>query len=353
MKTRIYVVWLVVLLVVGTTLAFHGSKNALAQPIELRFGTHDPGPEGLFGQGAVWYAKELEKRTNGRVKIKIFWSQSLFKVMEAPRAIKSGMADMGSVVGSWHPELFPYGFGAAQGALMIAGAELGDWIAPYRKFYNEIPEERESWKKQNQKILAFWESDRISIISNKPIRNFSEAKGVKIRASGEYVPKWFKAAGFSTVSLTSLESYDAISRGMVDAIQAYPDTAFKYRWYEKCKFWTETPIFGTALAFLTSINLDTFNKLPPDIQEIMVKLGDELTDMYPGMTRDFREKFQKTFKDAGGTSFVFSEAELKEWKSRVSKEAMEFYIQKMEGKGIPKVREIVYRFAELMNYKWR
>jgi hypothetical protein len=71
------------------------------------------------------------------------------------------------------------------------------------------------------------------------------------------------------------------------------------------------------------------------------------------LEKKVRERFQKTFKEAGGSSFTFSESDMKEWKSRIAKDNMEYYIQKMESKGIPRVREIIYRFAELMNYKWQ
>ena len=140
---------------------------------------------------------------------------------------------------------------------------------------------------------------------------------------------------------------------MVDAIHASPDTAYKYKWYETCKYYTEIPMFGTALCFFLSINLDTWNKLPPDVQNEMVKLGEELTIFVPNISKELREDFKKAFKSAGGTFLMFSEADQREWKSRIAKDIMEYYIQKMEAKGIPRVREIVYRFAELMNYKWQ
>ena len=353
MKSKMSVILLMAFLVLGVSLIVHGPRNVLAQPIELRLATFAPQGEGDLAVGIPWYADELEKRTNGRVKIKIFWSGSLAKSLELPRAVRSGMADMATVIESYHPELFPYSSSAGQAALILAGADLGDWRIPYRKLMDQFPEVRDAYKKQNQKMLVFWENDRISIISNRPIRNFAEAKGIKIRTSGEYVPRMFKAGGFNPISIPAAEAYDAAGRSMVEAIHSYPDTALKYRFYEVCKYWTETPIFGTHISYILTINLDTWNKLPPDVQNVMVKLGDELTDAFPDITRQFRDKFQKTFKEVGGTSFTFSEGEMKEWKSRIQKDNMEYYLQKMEAKGAPRVREIVYRFAELMNYKWQ
>ncbi len=355
MKERNGLVLLVGLLAMAIFFGWAWNKEACAQQIELRLATWNPPPPdvGDIAAGIPWYANELEKRTQGRVKIKVFWSGSLIKQMEAPRGIKSGMTDMGTVVGVYHPELFPYGMGASQATMVLAATELGDWIKPYRQLMKEYPEVLDTYAKQNQKMLAFWEYDRMSIISTKPIRNLADAKGVKIRNSGESLPRMFRAVGFNPISLPATEAYDAVQRGMVDAIHATPDTALKYRWYEPCKYYTETPVFGTALVFFMSINLDAWKKLPPDVQKVMVQLGDELTDLFPTFARKTREDFKKAFTEAGGKFITFSEADQKEWKAKVAKDAMEFYLQKMEAKGIPKVREIVYRLAELVNYKWK
>jgi TRAP-type transport system periplasmic protein len=353
MKTKAWVIFFASFLTMAITGSGPINHSVFAQSIELKLATWNPPGEGEQSEGITWYANELEKRTNGRVKIKIFWSQSLAKQMEMPRAVKSGLADMATIVGSYHPELFPYDFGSSQAALVLAGAELGDWRGPYRKLMSEFPEVPDSFKKQNQKLLAFWDYDRMSVISTKPIRNFAESKGIKIRNSGEYVPRMFKVAGFNSVSIPAAEAYDAASRGMVDAIHTTADNALKYKFYEICKHWTDIPIFGTILGFPLTINLDTYNKLPPDVQAEMVKIGDQLTDMMPEIQRKYRNVFLKTFKEVGGNSYTFSEADMKEWKARISKDNMEYYIQKMEGMNVPKVRQIVSRFADLMNYKWQ
>src|SRR4030042_3869581 len=165
MKAKTYVIFLITFLAVGLVLNSQANKGVAANPIELRLATWGPPEEGQSNRAIAWYANELEKRTNGKFKIKIFWGETLAKMMELPRAVKSGMADMAPVVGVYHPELFPYAFGSSQSALVLAGAELGGWIKPYQRLYNEFSEERETFSKQNQKMLAFLEYDKMGVIS--------------------------------------------------------------------------------------------------------------------------------------------------------------------------------------------
>ena len=353
MKTRSYVSVFVVFLVLGFIVSGGIGSGAFADPIELRcaaYGTHD---EGILGKGLDLLQVELDKRTKGQVKIKTYFGETLCKMMEIPRAVKSGMTDIGPVVAVYHPELFPYSFGASQSTMVTGGFELGDWIEGYRKFYNETPEERECFTKNNQKILAWWEYDKMAIISKKPIRSLEDMKNVKIRNSGEYLPRMFRAVGFLPISVPATEAYDAVSRGMVDAIHASPDTALKYRWYEYCKYYTEAPIYGTTLVFFLSINLDVWNKLPADIQKALVESGEAMTQAMPGISLQVRKDFDKTFRAAGGQYLMLPEADQQKWKSMIAEDSMEYYITKMEKKGIPKVRELVYRFAATMNYKWK
>ena len=353
MKKSGFFILVVVFLSVGIFLGDAGKNRVSAAPIELRcaaYGTHE---EGILGKGLDRFQKELDKRTNEQVKIKVFWGETLAKMMEIPRAVKSGMSDLGPVVAVYHPELFPYSFGSSQSTMVMGGYELGSWIETYRKFFNETPEERECYRRNNQKMLAWWEYDKMAVISKKPIRTLADAKGVKIRNSGEYLPPMFKAVGFVPISLPATEAYDAVSRGMCDAIHASPDTAAKYRWYDYCKYYTEAPIFGTALVFFLSINLDVWNKLPANIQKALVESGEEMTKAMPGISLQLRKDFDRLFRNAGGQYLMLPEAEQKEWKSKIAVNAMDYYIKKMEAKNIPKVKELVYRFAEIMNYKWK
>ena len=76
------------------------------KPIELIFAATDP-EEGLIGEAYHWWADELEKRTNGAVKIKFHWNNSLVVMPEMLEAVSQGVADMGNFVPPYFNTVFP------------------------------------------------------------------------------------------------------------------------------------------------------------------------------------------------------------------------------------------------------
>ena len=78
----------------------------LAKNYTLRFTDIGP-PRGPRAKSLMWWAGELEKRSNGQIKIKFFWSQSLVKGKATLKAVGSGLADMGTVMGLYTPADLP------------------------------------------------------------------------------------------------------------------------------------------------------------------------------------------------------------------------------------------------------
>src|SRR5688572_25291621 len=65
-------------------------------------------PEGSwFGRQHKWWVSEVEKRTGQKLKVQIFWLESLAKWKDALPAIQSGVADLAWVSSTYFPSQFP------------------------------------------------------------------------------------------------------------------------------------------------------------------------------------------------------------------------------------------------------
>ena len=82
------------------------STPAFAKSRILNYGSGVP-PKSWFAQQEKWWAGEVEKRTQGRLKIKIFWMGSLVKWKDMLHGIKSGILDIGVTSSTYHPSDFP------------------------------------------------------------------------------------------------------------------------------------------------------------------------------------------------------------------------------------------------------
>ncbi|PJB39726.1 MAG: hypothetical protein CO106_10540, partial [Deltaproteobacteria bacterium CG_4_9_14_3_um_filter_44_9] len=100
-----------------------------------------------------------------------------------------------------------------------------------------------------------------------------------------------------------------------------------------------------------SINLDVWNKLPTDVQEVMERVGSELTDRYPGLLIEETKKYEKVFRDAGVKFYELPVADQKAWKKKVARPSFEEYVKRVEKMGYPNARKILQRYGELLGYK--
>ena len=65
-------------------------------------------PQSFSARAHAWWAEEVERRTNGRVKITAHWGGSLASHREMVKLVGTGAVDMGeSVWAPYNPQVFP------------------------------------------------------------------------------------------------------------------------------------------------------------------------------------------------------------------------------------------------------
>jgi TRAP-type C4-dicarboxylate transport system substrate-binding protein len=79
---------------------------AAAEPIKLTYANFPPAPTFPCVQMEHW-AKEVEKRTGGRVKVQTFPGGTLLSAKNIFDGVISGMADIGNFAMSYQPGRFP------------------------------------------------------------------------------------------------------------------------------------------------------------------------------------------------------------------------------------------------------
>jgi len=77
-------------------LAFSKPAIAAGKPIVLKFAHTVPGKMSST-TGWYWWGEELEKQTNGRIKVEFYPGGTLFKIGAALDSIISGVADIGMI----------------------------------------------------------------------------------------------------------------------------------------------------------------------------------------------------------------------------------------------------------------
>jgi len=123
--------------------------------------------------------------------------------------------------------------------------------------------------------MSGWYMARVnySFLGNRFVSNAEEAKGAKFRTLGKALAAKVEALDVTAVVLPWGDVFDAIQRGMIDGVViTVGGGGVRYKLFEVVDKVTRTPgMPGTPQALV--INLDAFNELPPDLQQIVREWG--------------------------------------------------------------------------------
>jgi TRAP-type C4-dicarboxylate transport system substrate-binding protein len=246
------------------------------EPIKLIFAATDP-EDSVVGDAYRWWESELDKRTNGAVKIEWHWNNSLVVMPEMLEAVTAGVADMGNFTCPYFGNVFAL-HGALDSIILFSDKPLA-WLKANEALDNEIPEAAAEWEKAGLVRLKSWGPFNYHMSCIKPVRTLADFKGIKIRATGPINPVILKAAGAVPVGFTHNELYDALTKGTVDGSLTDYDLMFRFKEAEITPYVTRLSI-GANPMLSTAINMNAWNKLSPEVQQVFMDLRDEFPDVY-------------------------------------------------------------------------
>lgn len=327
------IVLLIVLpLMMGLSIVFQFSPAVFAKSdvITLRFGELAPT---VMGRSVLtyWFAEELERRTEGRVKVNIFWGQSLAKGRELLKAAETGIADMAYTASAYYVDQLP----AAQlFGLPFTHPNLMVNILTIKEMYDTYPSLRAELEKHNLKPIYFTDGYMYKLRTRKPVKSLAEAKGLKIRATGSAQPKILKALDASPVTVAGGETYEALSRGVIDGALWPLHAYIQYKIIEPAPYTLDMGVTRFSVLHYP-INLNTWKKLPPDIQKIVVEVGNEITMMYGIYMLGIEDSIMKEAKEKYGAQYYsITSAEQKKLRE-IGEPMWGEWANKAESMGIP------------------
>ena len=259
--------------------AFLSAPNSIS-PVEaktynLRYSDLGP-PRGPRAKALMWWADELKSRSSGQLNVKFFWSQSLVKAKATMKAVGSGLADMGTILGVYNPAEFPI-WNFSNTPFLISDAWVG--MRTWHELRNSRPELNAESGKQKIKILFNNTTGPVQLLmAKKPVTSAADLKGVKIRATGGWTTL-FKNLGASPVKIGFGELYAALDRGTIDGTINYTPYVKSYKHYEVASHLLEANM-GQLLGYGGAINSKLFKSMDKNLQDILVKTSDEYMDVY-------------------------------------------------------------------------
>ncbi len=220
--------------------------------------------------GTKYFAEEIEKRTDGRVKVEVYFSNQLVPQDQILDAVKNGTVDMANTSAYWGDILptqdfiwMPFGFKNPDHYLhVMRETEAGELFEQEMEDYGA-------------KLLMHWSSGYQGIISTKPIDSIDDVEGMTMRLPTGVWEPWYKEMGVAAANVAASEQYEALSRGLIDATVFPYYTIDLYKFNEVAKH-TVTPAIVNPMMAMNIINVDKWNEFPEDIQQIIMDVSLEL-----------------------------------------------------------------------------
>jgi TRAP-type C4-dicarboxylate transport system substrate-binding protein len=295
------------------------------KPIELNYSIFFAETHKNAKLSAEW-AKEIEKQTNGRVKITMFYSGTLTPPDKCYDGVEKGISDIGFSVLAYTRGKFPL----TEVIDLPIGIKTG---LAATKLINEYYNKFKPKEFDGTKVMYLHGHGPGLIHTKGAVNKLDDLKGKKIRCTG-MASKIAAALGATPVAMPMGDTYDALSRGVVDGSMAPQEALQGWKWGEVVKFTVEDWGAAYSSGMFVVMNKDKWNALPPDIQKIIEKINGEWIEKQ-GKTWDEIDKEGKDFTISRGNKIVsLSQDENWKWTMAV-KPLLDEYAKNMKEKGLP------------------
>lgn len=316
-------------------------SSVLAQ-VKLNYSTFFPAPHRMTVLSVEW-GREIEKRTNGRVQVTVFPGGTLTKGDVAYDGVVKGISDLALSVLGYTRGKFPL-------------SEVIDLPLGYKTGYAATRLVNDYFKRFNPK-----EFDEVKVMyfhahgpgilstSKKTVSKVEDLRGLKIRSHG-LSAKVVAALGGTPVAMPMPETYDALSRGLVEGVMCPIESLDGWKLAEVTKSTTQN--FGSAYstAFFVVMNKAKWAALPADIQKIIEEVNDEWIERTGRAWDEIDKKGYDVVKARGGQVIALSPEEDAKWKELV-KPIFAEYTKNMRDRGLPGEEALKFSLETLHKYQ--
>jgi TRAP-type C4-dicarboxylate transport system substrate-binding protein len=234
------------------------AASAEAKAITLTYANFPPAPTFPCVQMEHW-AREVEKRTGGKVKVQTFPGGTLLPAKNIFDGVKSGLADIGNFAMSYQPGAFPVsevidlplGFTSAR----VASLTLYDLVEKYQ------PKEFEQVK-----ILTLFTCPPTNFMTKTPVKSLADLKGMELRVAGTSADA-VKRLGGIAVAMPQSETPEAIQKGVVKGMVSSMEILQDFKFAAYTPYATIANI--NVVTFAVVMNKDKWNSLPADVKKVL------------------------------------------------------------------------------------
>jgi TRAP-type C4-dicarboxylate transport system substrate-binding protein len=299
-----------------------------AKPITLVFTSHNNG-SGFWAKNVIGpYFREIEKRTNGLVKIEEHWNAELVSLMDAYDAMIRGDVDMAE----WFPS-------------MLQGRFPMEDVVSFTQYNSNRP----AWvlyetAQHYPQMLEPYSDGKILLrnlgysvgmfTTKKPIKDLESSKGMKIGPVGKWSSELIAAYGWVPAPVPPEESTTALQTGVQEGSGASWYLLWEFGWGSIMKY-AAMPISVDEMLVNLSMNLDKWNSLPKEVQDTINGMQEWAINFQDAaVVKNAIESPPKAQADFGIETYTLPQSEIDKM-AEISAGVRAEYVKSLEAAGLP------------------
>lgn len=275
-------------------------QASIDSPRLLTFG-HDMPIGSTQHVAAEHFAKEVARRTDGRLEVKVFPAQSLGTDQIMINDVRQGKLDIAlppaSKLTFLVPDLLaldiPFLFQSREHAYKSLDGEPG------QKLIHKLAE-------AGLECTAFWESGFKHITGNKPLMVPDDFAGVRVRTmKSTMIEKQYTTLGAKPIPLDFHKTYDALKDGVVEAQENPLGSTYTMKFYEVQRYLMLSQ--HAYLPQLLCFSPGTLESLPEQDRHILIELSHDVRDLQRTLAQQQEEQYRAKLEAEGMTILTYQD----------------------------------------------
>lgn len=328
MRKKILTATILLVTLIAVPLFSACAPSTTTPTVELTYSCFFP-PTHYNSVLAQSWVKEIETRSNGRVKITFYPGGTLTKAPQVYDGVVQGLSDIGMSVLSYTMGRFP-----ASELVDLPHGYPNGWVATKvaNDFYNQF---KPAEFNDTQVLYFHAHGPGVLLTTKKPVRQLEDLKGLVIRSTGVGA-QIVEALGARANGAAQGEAYDLMAKGTVDGSFTPREVLKGWNQAEVVKYVTGTYDLGYTADMFVVMNKNKWDALPNDIKKIFTDVSSEWIEKH-GMVWTYYDKvamdYFKTFP--GRETIDLPPAEMKRWMDIAVKPLIDDYTAKKTQMNLP------------------
>lgn len=313
------------LLVTVCGLAASCGRGSGAGVINLSYSIFFP-PAHIQTRTAEAWAREVEERTEGRVKITLYPAGTLTPAPQCYAGVVDGISDIGMSCFAYTRGRFPL----LEGLDLPVGYPSGRVAS---RVVTDMVRRYDPAELSDTHVLYVHGHGPGVLASRQPVRSLEDVAGLKVRATG-LSSKIVALLGGTPVAMSQPETYEALQKGVVDATLCPIETLKGWKQGEVVQSVTQTPAIGYTTAMFVVMNRKVWDGLPEDIRAVFAQVSEEWVEKH-GEAWDAADQEGLVYvNELGRTLLQLDAGETSRWRSAIEP-VFDEYVNAMRERNLP------------------